>query len=664
MKNKIKNNKITSKIIKYYNIIKNYIIYNKQFITLGFSLFILDFSLRAYYYNSIKFYKVYSFMPNYFSIMWIFLILGLLKTIKEKKGTIIYIISYIISLALFLTHSIYFSYFNTYFDFSTLKIAGEGAEYFGTILTNIKPWILLISLISIVSTIHGLRRLNNKGKTNFKKLGIVITSFLILNITAPVLYGSKSSTASWDDWKNARVIYNTFNDNNKSMMISGMYEYTLRNIYVNFIKDTKTVTEEEKQLLEENFKEDKISTSNKYTGIFKGKNLIFVQLESIDDFLVKKDIMPNLYNLKQKSLSFNNHYSFTSGGGSTFNSEFMVNTGYSTAYNYSEGAYLLSRNNYFADLPNLLKKEGYSINAFHMNTKEFYSRGINYKSFGYDNYYGLKDIDSYNDNTNWLDTELLKNETFNKLIFDNEGLSMSYIITYSAHMPFNSNKGVCSLLTDKENLSEEECLKIQAKETDDFIKLLIENLKERNKLDDTVLVIFSDHYLYTLEDKTILDKYKTTSNNLINKTPFIIYNNGNVIENINTVNSQLDILPTILNLMGITYNTNYYLGEDIFNKNRTNVVYFQDGSWYDGYTYVYNGEYLFGKKISTKKLNSMNSYVKYKMDLNNAVLKANYFQTVETKIKEELKKQEELQKKEELKKQEQLQKEENNSNKT
>jgi len=221
---------------------------------------------------------------------------------------------------------------------------------------------------------------------------------------------------------------------------------------------------------------------------------------------------------------------------------------------------------------------------------------------------------------------------------------MSYIITYSAHMPFSSNKGTCSLLTDKENLSEFECLKIQAKETDDFIKLLLNNLKERNKLDDTVLVIFSDHYLYTLEDKSILDKYKNTSNNLINKTPFMIYNNGKVIDNINEVNSQLDILPTILNLFGISYNTNYYLGQDIFSKDHVPVVYFQDGSWYDGSTYVSNGKYSSGKKISTKNINKINDYVKTKMDLNNAILKSNYFETIENKLKEEQRKKEELEK--------------------
>ena len=57
-----------------------------------------------------------------------------------------------------------------------------------------------------------------------------------------------------------------------------------------------------------------------------------------------------------------------------------------------------------------------------------------------------------------------------------------------------------------------------------MMKLLLENLEEKNLTDNTILIVFTDHYLYTIEDKTILDKNKNTSNNLINKTPFFIYN--------------------------------------------------------------------------------------------------------------------------------------------
>ena len=69
----------------------------------------------------------------------------------------------------------------------------------------------------------------------------------------------------------------------------------------------------------------------------------------------------------------------------------------------------------------------------------------------------------------------MKNETFNNKIFKNDKLSLSYIITYSAHMPFKTNKGTCQKLTNETGLTEFECLKLQAKETDDMIKLLFEN---------------------------------------------------------------------------------------------------------------------------------------------------------------------------------------------
>ena len=72
------------------------------------------------------------------------------------------------------------------------------------------------------------------------------------------------------------------------------------------------------------------------------------------------------------------------------------------------------------------------------------------------------------------------------------------------------------------DLTEEDCARRQAKETDYMIELLLKELKERELLDKTTIVVFTDHYLYTLSDKTILDKYKNTSNNLI-KSYTILY---------------------------------------------------------------------------------------------------------------------------------------------
>ena len=158
-----------------------------------------------------------------------------------------------------------------------------------------------------------------------------------------------------------------------------------------------------------------------------------------------------------------------------------------------------------------------------------------------------------------------------------------------------------------------------------MMELLLKNLEEKNLIDNTVIVAFSDHYLYTIEDKTILDRYKETSNNLINKTPFFIWSKNTSKININKVTSQLNILPTVLNLWGINYNPNNYIGSDALDDKYDGIVFFSDYSWYDGNVYVENGEVTNNKSISYDQLETKNYYISNITKKNDLALKFNYF---------------------------------------
>jgi phosphoglycerol transferase MdoB-like AlkP superfamily enzyme len=336
--------------------------------------------------------------------------------------------------------------------------------------------------------------------------------------------------------------------------------------------------------------------------------------------------------MMRNSINFTRHFSFAPPG-ATFNSEFMVNVGYSTAYNYNMNAYSFSRNNYDFSLPNLFRELGYTANAFHMNTSEYYSRAVNYRAFGYNNYFGLRDQDIYNNREYWLDRELIENKVFYHHIFQEQ--SLSYIITYTAHMPFKTSRGTCPMLTDEVGLSEFECASIQAAETDNFMGLLLKGLEENDMLDNTVIVAFADHYLYTFEDKSLPEKLgKDTRGNLINHTPFFIWSNGLERRTIRHVTSQLDILPTILNLFGIPHYPNYYIGRDALDPNFEPLVFFPDGSWWDGSTYVANGEYQFGTRMSLERIDRRNTMVRRRMALNDAVIKADYFRHIQRNEKD------------------------------
>ena len=104
------------------------------------------------------------------------------------------------------------------------------------------------------------------------------------------------------------------------MKISGLYEYSVRNFYFTFLKPEEEISDEDQKFLDSIYKAEDTKEENAYTGKFKGKNLIFLQLEGMDTWMLTKKTTPNLYNLRKHSIDFSNHYSIYTGGGSTFNS--------------------------------------------------------------------------------------------------------------------------------------------------------------------------------------------------------------------------------------------------------------------------------------------------------------------------------------------------------
>lgn len=602
---------------------------------------LMDIIIRSFG-NGTNLYKVWNIIPNLFTITWACLFIGISLSLKSKIGKWVYLGVNILFLIMFLTNGIYYSMTHNFFDFILLESTSEGAPYMMDCIKNCNIWIYIWFVIIIFTIYVGFRKIPKKDNFNYKNVIIVVLIFLLIHLLLPNLYGSANSSLEWNTWQNPRNIYKNFNDANKSMSITGLYEYTIRNFYITFLQTEEEETSEDYEFLMEAFSVNN-NEVNKYTGIFKNKNLIFVQLEGIDDWLLTEKDMPTLYGMLNNSFVFQNHYSYYNGGGSTFNSEFAVNTGFITPLSYTQNAYSFNKNSFPYSMANMFKNQDYVVNAFHMNSGEYYSRQTNYSNWGYDKYYGLLDINDYKDKSYTLDRELINDVTFQEKMFPKDSKFVDYLITYSNHLPFTNTKGVCKLLYDMEmdlddtvdtgeesssmfvQLTEEECIRKQAHETDYMMELLLKKLTELNLIDDTVIVVFTDHYLYTVEDKTILDKYKNTSNNLINKTPFFIWQNNMKRTNIKEVTSQLNILPTTLNLFGINYNTNYYIGSDALSQNYKGIVFFSDYSWYDGNIYVENGVIANNKSSSQEYLDEKNYYIHYLTKKNDLALKYNVF---------------------------------------
>lgn len=609
----------------------------------------MDISTRLFA-STIDFYSLFKITPRLFSLAYIILFIGISLNIKRKYGKIVYNTCFLIFYLLFLVHNIYFSVMGNFFGFSLLALAGEGSDYFFDALKNCNILVYIVAVIIFLSYLFAVKSFPKKISFHRKRIIWVLIVFVGLHVASKLFLGSTNFELTWDSWRNPRNVYNNFNDSNKCLTLSGLYEYTFRDFYITYIRPKEKKSDTESKFLEEVFSDNNDSINkNKYTGKFKGKNVIFLQLEGIDSWLLTKEIMPNTCSLLNNAINFTNHYSFYNGGGSTFNSEFMVNTGYTTPYTYPMNAYTLNRNDFPYSMANLMKKKDYSIQVFHMNSKEYYSRGINYFNWGYDNYYGLKDLGIYEDNSYQLDRELILNETFYNEMFKNPNKFVNYIITYSNHLPFESGKGVCNQLlkldyqeklsnmssTEQKDflasleMTEEDCIKRQARETDYMVGLLMKALKDNNLYNNTVIFAYADHYLYTVSDKEILKKNgKDIETNFINHTPFFIWSSNLKKEEVKKVTTQLNILPTFLNLMGITYNEKWYVLNDIFSPKYRPLVIYPDMSWYDGTYYVENGIIKNKKNLSSNSLEEKNSYSAYLIKKNDLVLKYNYFKEI------------------------------------
>ncbi len=568
-----------------------------------------------------------------FSFSWILLFVAVSRCLKGKLGKIIYGLFFITFFVPFVVQVIYYPYTEFFFGFNLLQSAEEGRAYIWDVVKNTNPITYVKFLIVLAAGVLGIVKFPKAEYFRFKTLFVSVVAFIVFYTGIPSMLGEANTSLEWDTWRNPRNTYEDFSNRNNSMKICGLYEYSIRDLYVTFLRSDDVKDPQEMDFVERVYSSQTPHKKNSYTGMFKGKNVIFVQLEGMDSWLITPEDTPNLYAMMNNSMVFDNHYSYYTGGGSTFNSELAVATGFITPVSFTENPYSFSGNTFPYSLPRMMAGKGYCANAFHMNTGEYYSRDINYTNWGYDNYYSLIEDGNYSDKSYQLDREIILNEFFYEKLFKQDEPFMHYIITYTTHTPFRLNcstgKLIAAELYPEEEefpeLEEEEVARLFAAETDRMMGLLLQALEDNGLADDTVVVVFTDHYLYTLNDKSILEPYKNTQNNLINNTPFFIWSKGMKQKHIKKVNSQIDILPTVLNMMGVEYNDEWYVGKDIMDENYTGYVFFSDYSWYDGVNYVENGTVMNNSSADQQYITDVNTYINDLIQKNDLTLKYDYF---------------------------------------
>ncbi|EDZ55324.1 sulfatase [Bacillus cereus H3081.97] len=353
----------------------------------------------------------------------------------------------------------------------------------------------------------------------------------------------------------------------------------------------------------ENYVKANVSQPNpNMFGVAKGKNVIVVTLESLQTFLIGatvngQEVTPFLNEFINESYYFDNFFHQT-GQGKTSDSEFLIDT---SLYPLNRGAVFFTHgNNDYTATPEILRQQGYFTSVFHANNATFWNRNIMYSALGYDRYYneldykitpetnlnwGLKDIEYFDQSVDILKTV---DQPFYARFLT---LTNHYPFTYDEDTkfiePYNSGNGVFDRYI------------VTARYLDESIKKFIERLKAEGMYDDSIIVLYGDHYGISEKHNRamaqFLEKDQITEFDTLNlqRTPLYIHVPGQTEgQTISKPTGQIDMKPTILNLLGIDTTNDIRFGHDMFSDEYTGFVVLRDGSFItDKYAYKNNTFY-------------------------------------------------------------------------
>ncbi len=606
------------------------------------------------------------FLTIIFSIPFI-IILYLITNIFQRKGNLIttYFIC-LITCFYYCFQLIFSKLFSVVFSFNTLNLASNALDFsnilFDIIIKNLGFIILyFIPLIVLIIT----QKYFDYRRFNLKKFIISLFSLVIIWIISLLCLNiNKNTTYS------AYNLYYNINNEAKTVETFGLFTYTrldLKRLLFGFeaklnddekINQPSTPEETEEELptyneiaidfdaliasesnetiksMLEYFKNSEATNKNEYTGIFEGKNLIFILAEGFNMIAVDSDLTPTLYKLSHEGFVFNNFYSpvflSTTGG------EFQATTGLIPTQSILSDWKKYQPTISYA-LGHAFSKLGYTANSYHNWTYTYYSRQKTMATLGFTSYMGcgngLEDLM----NCSWLPSDIdMINETL-PLYQDNEPF-VTYYVTVSGHAPYAYNSTGNSIALKNIDYVKDLPYKNNVKaylatqiELDKALESLITGLEKEGILDDTVIALVGDHYPYTLtiDEVNELSDYKRDEVIEVNRSNFILWNNTLETVEVDKVGSQIDVLPTLLNLFGVEYDSRLIVGKDIL-SDAPGLAIFSNHSWVSDYGTYNSGNFTLKEGITLEDeeeyITSINSIVANRFTLSANIIKYNMYE--------------------------------------
>ncbi len=514
------------------------------------------------------------------------LLLGIGLFFKGRKSYwIMIMIDFILSLWLF-ANILYYREFSNFLSLSIIKTSGSTADNLGKSIvgiTRVTDFLTFIDIAAIIAlmcfkvTKYDLRPLK-------LKFNLLLEGIAILLIGINLLMAQKDRSG---------LLTRTF-DNSYIVKYLGMNEYAVYDAF----KTAQTSEQMAKanvsdlQSVKKYLKVNYVKPNKAYSGVAKGKNVLVIHLESFQQFLIDykwkgKEVTPNLNKLyhAKNTLSFANFYNQV-GQGKTSDAEMMLEN---SLFGLQSGSAMSSygTSNTFESAPAILKQQqGYTTAVMHGGAGSFWNRNNAYKQFGYDYFmplsyyenkpkyyigYGLKDKIFFSQSIKYI--ERLPQPFYLKLI------------TVTNHYPYDLDKKNQSIAKTETGDETVDGYVQTAHYLDQAIGQLMRWLKKTGLDKNTMLVLYGDHYgisgNHHKASAELLkqDEFNNFDNLKFQRVPLMIHMKGLRGGVKKTYGGEIDVLPTLLNLLGISNKGTIQFGHDLLSKDAPQIVAQRNGDF-------------------------------------------------------------------------------------
>lgn len=518
------------------------------------------------------------------------LFLGLALFFKGKRSLkMLVTFNFLLTFLLF-ANIVYYRFFSDFITLPTLTQTGNASDLGGSILALLRPTdsLYFVDTLILLTLLLTKRVTPMVGKLKRRQLALVF-------LTGLGFFAVNLGLAETD---RPQLLTRTF-DRNYIVKYLGMYNFTIYDAIQSTgvsaqraMADTDDITEVQ------NFTRALYAEPNpELFGVAKGKNVIYIHLESVQNFLIDyqlngQEVTPFMNSLTRDSNTFYfDNFFHQTGQGKTADAEFMLEN---SLYGLPQGSAFSTRGrNTYQAAPSILGQQGYTSAVFHGNNRTFWNRDEIYKRLGFDKFYDLSYYNAKEEDV--LNYGLKDKPFFQESVSLLESVPQPFyakFITLSNHFPYPMDQEEATIEKHTTGDTSVDNYFQTARYLDEALSEFFTYLKESGLYENSMIVMYGDHYgiseNHNKAMSIVLDKEVNEFESAqLQRVPLFIHIPGVEGGTMHQYGGQIDLMPTVLHLLGVSTKEYVQLGTDLFSPQHDAVVPFRNGNFIsESVTYI------------------------------------------------------------------------------